>query len=87
MATVTEKEILKLKDEAQEIRDQIISAKSTYKEVEKNISNHEASLKELGVEDTTKVEEILAAMEEEVAQSVQKAKEIIKNYKESVDMV
>lgn len=87
MANVTEREIMNLKDEAQGIRDNIISAKSTYKEVERNITNHETTLKELGVTDVTKVDEFLEALDSEAAKNRDEAKEIIARYKESTNML
>ncbi len=73
---VTEKQILKLKEEVGEVRDKIISAKSTLESVEKNIKSYVKELEKLGVKEG----------EEEEAIKELKG-EIDKIYNESVELM
>ncbi|MDF2841802.1 MAG: hypothetical protein K0R00_228 [Herbinix sp.] len=61
MATITENDILKVKNEALAIRDQVISAKSTLENVTTNIKNYEEELRQLDV-DPDKIDEKIAEM-------------------------
>jgi hypothetical protein len=61
--TVTEKDIMKVKNEVREIRDKSIGAQATYDEVCANISTQESKLKELGVK-PDEVEDFIKSQEE-----------------------
>lgn len=70
---ITEKQILKLKEEVGEVRDKIISAKSTLESVEKNIKNYTKELEKLGVkegEEDEAIEKLRAEIEKVYNESI-----------------
>jgi septal ring factor EnvC (AmiA/AmiB activator) len=79
MAKVTERELVNLKESASKIRDQIIAAKSTMVEVDKNIENYEGDLAQLG---TTyeKSAETIATLEAQAEELYNASKAIIDEY-------
>ena len=79
MSKITEKELLNLKDSALKVRDQIIAAKSTMVEVEKNIANYEDELVQLGTS-YEKSEQTISELEEKVQELYSSSKEIIDEY-------
>lgn len=81
---ITEQKLLQAKKEAGAIRDKIISAKSTMASVEKNISEHEVSLTELGVKDVNNVESTIEEILEQAKTNYNAATEIINSYNEAV---
>lgn len=79
MSNITEKDILKLKNDALTIRDQVISAKSTYDNILKNIESYQEELKQLGVDKN--VDEKIEEMRNEIAEIYNEALEQIKEWK------
>lgn len=59
----TEKEILALKQKATELRDQRLQAETLLEEIKNNIANFNNQLKELGIEDPDKIDEIIKELE------------------------
>lgn len=77
---ITEKEIMRLKNDALIIRDQVISAKSTLESVLKNIKNYEDELKQLNVE-PDKIDETIKEMADEVTKIYTESLETINEWK------
>jgi uncharacterized coiled-coil DUF342 family protein len=83
MTNVTEKDIMRLKNEAMAIRDQVISAKSTYDSIVKNIESYKEELKQLGV-DPDNADEKIKEMAEKSNQIYEDALKTINQWKETM---
>lgn len=78
---ITEKDILALKEEATDIRDQIISAKSTLVNVTQNIDNYKKELQELGIEPDDDINLKIKEIESEITETFQKSQNVILEWK------
>jgi chromosome segregation ATPase len=84
MATiVTEKDIMKTKNEAMALRDSVISAKSTLESVLSNIDSFKKELKELGV-DTEDIQSHIDKMAEDVRTTYDECTATINQWKEAL---
>jgi len=74
---------MRLKNEAMAIRDQVISAKSTYDSIVKNIESYKEELKQLGV-DPDNADEKIKEMAEKSNQIYEDALKTINQWKETM---
>lgn len=70
---ITTANLMELKRQVGEVRDNVIKANATMKEVTSNIESLEQELKELGINDVSTVEAEIEAMETQVKELYDKA--------------
>lgn len=79
MSNITEKELMELKKQINEMRDKIIQAQATYQEICKNIENYKTELASMGV-DVENIEQFIKEKENEIEKLYQETIQIVSRW-------